>query len=200
MSTVVSCLGVREQWFTRGNYFVSFCVVHHAALSGFPWLLLHPRWVTSSPQTTNDSQAIGDCPLLSKQYFSSVSQNPSLVLLIEFLQLLSPFYPQGRLSPLFCCLCCSTCMAWSSWKSIGLPGRWSHLILSFQAFVYSFLPCGCSLTASGLQIPWHRFCPFQKASPLWVQLGTYFACAITAVSTQNIEMVFGMCSCYTHCP
>lgn len=31
MNRVVSCLGVREQWFTRGHYFVS-CDVHHATL------------------------------------------------------------------------------------------------------------------------------------------------------------------------
>lgn len=113
MNRVLSSLGVREQWFTRGNCFVS-CDVHHTVLSGFPWLLLFPRCMTCSPQTTKDSQAIGDCSLPSKQNFFSVSQNPSLNLADPVPATTVSSVPHGRLSPLFSCLCCGTCLAWSS--------------------------------------------------------------------------------------
>lgn len=135
MNRVASCLGVREQWFTRGNYFVSFCDVHHTALSDFPWLLLCLRWVTSSPQTNDDSQAIGDCPLLSKQYFFSVPQNASLNLADTvpattvssvspretFFSFLLPLL--WHLSGLILLKICRTSL-----------GRWFHLTLLFSGF------------------------------------------------------------------
>lgn len=178
MNRVVSCLGVREQGFTRGNYFVSYCDVHHTPLSGFPWLLLHLRWVTSSPQTNDDPQAIGDCPLLSKQYFFSVSQNPSLYLTDTVLATVhvSSVSPREtfssfllsllwHLSGLILLKICRT-----SWEMIP-----SYLVFpGFCSFLCKadFYPVVVPWLLQDSSIWWQRFHPFQKASFVWVHLNT----------------------------
>lgn len=108
MNRVVSCLGVREQWFTGGiTLSPSVMFIALPCLVFLDFCSLRGEW-PAHHRPIMIHRPIGDCPLLSKQYFFSVSQNPSLTLLILFLQLLSPVYPQGRLSPLFSCLCCGT--------------------------------------------------------------------------------------------
>lgn len=151
----------------------------------FPWLLLYARWVTSSPQTTNDSQAIGDCLLLSKQYFFSMAQNPSLNLADTVpATTVSSASPREtfssfllsllwHLSGLILLKICRT-----SWDMIP-----SYFIFPFLC-KEDFYPMVDPQLSQDSSIPWQRF--FQKHSPLWVHFDTYFACAITAVSTQII--------------
>lgn len=133
--------------------------------------------------------SLEDHPLLSNQDYSSDSQDSSLTLLIQFLQLLSPDYLQGRLSLLF---------LWSLlWHLSGLillricRAFWKLIPscpLSSQAFIPSYVNNYLSLWL-------HLDCPRTPVSHGRVSIPsknlllvevTYFAQAITAASMQNI--------------